>query len=208
MKGGLHMKVLGICGSARKEGNTGFLLKELLESTNKEVELIWLNDLNLNVCLGCRRCEHETRCAQNDGLHFLFGKMLGADAIIFGSPTYWYYVSGLIKNLIDRSISFQYFPTGEDKKEITPSGRRVSAPLMGKIGAAVATAGSQGCDIVVDVIRKRLIEGKRMEYAGCVMAYEIHGPIKEQKHVIEEARQLGRKVSRRLDEKSKLGGRD
>lgn len=192
------MKVLGICGSARKEGNTGFLLSELLNATDKEAELIWLNDLNLNVCMGCRRCEEETRCAQNDGLHFLFGKMLEAEAIIFGSPTYWYYVSGLIKNLIDRSISFQYFPTGEEKKEITPSGRRVSAPLMGKIGAVVATAGGQGCDMVVDVIRKRLIEGKRMEYVGCVMAYETNGPIKEQKQVIEEVRQLGKKVSQKI----------
>lgn len=194
------MKILGICGSARKEGNTGFLLSELLNAPGKEAELIWLNDLNLNVCLGCRRCEIETRCVQNDGLHLLFGKMLEADAIIFGSPTYWYYVSGLIKNLIDRSISFQYFPTGEDKKEITPSGRRASAPLMGKIGAVIATAGGQGCDMVVDVIRKRLIEGKRMEYVGCVMAYETNGSIKEQKQIIEEARQLGKKVGQKLGE--------
>ncbi|MCX5897807.1 MAG: hypothetical protein NTY29_06390 [Proteobacteria bacterium] len=47
--------ILGICGSGRKEGNTGGLIEEVLKATGGESELIWLIDLNLGYCTGCMR---------------------------------------------------------------------------------------------------------------------------------------------------------
>ena len=54
------MKVIAISGSSRKDGNTAFLLKLVLEDLKKagiETELIELYDKNINPCRACFTCE-------------------------------------------------------------------------------------------------------------------------------------------------------
>ena len=48
--------ILGICGSGRKEGNTGALVEAVLQGAGGPSELIWLIDLNIGYCTGCMRC--------------------------------------------------------------------------------------------------------------------------------------------------------
>jgi multimeric flavodoxin WrbA len=45
--------ILGICGSGRKDGNTGALIEEVLKAAGTESELVWLIDINLGYCTGC-----------------------------------------------------------------------------------------------------------------------------------------------------------
>jgi len=51
-----HEMIRGICGSGRKEGNTGALVAEVLRGTASETELVWLIDLNICYCTGCMSC--------------------------------------------------------------------------------------------------------------------------------------------------------
>ncbi|MCK5186946.1 MAG: flavodoxin family protein, partial [Deltaproteobacteria bacterium] len=60
--------ILGICGSGRKEGNTGAIVEEVLKGTESETELVWLIDLNVGYCTGCMRCASEGNCWQKDGM--------------------------------------------------------------------------------------------------------------------------------------------
>lgn len=103
------MKVLGINGSPRKDGNTHDLIKkvfEVLQSEGIETEFIQLGGKNIKGCTACFKCfeNKDKKCVvNNDIFNELIEKMIEADAFILGSPTYFTDVSTELKALIDRS---------------------------------------------------------------------------------------------------------
>jgi len=103
------MKVLGINGSARKGGNTAILIGHVFKELEKEgieTELVELAGKNIHGCRACMKCykEKNRRCAvDKDHLNPVLEKMLDADGIILGSPTYFTDVSAEMKALIDRT---------------------------------------------------------------------------------------------------------
>jgi multimeric flavodoxin WrbA len=103
------MKVIAFNGSARKDGNTAILLQFVLGELRPEgieTEMVQLAGKNIHGCLACRECfaRKDGRCAQkNDEGNDLIDKMIAADGILLGSPTYVADVSPEIKALIDRA---------------------------------------------------------------------------------------------------------
>lgn len=103
------MKVVAFNGSARKNGNTAILLQLVLGELRQEgigTEMIQLAGKNIHGCLACRKCfaSKDGRCAQkSDDGNDLIDKMIAADGILLGSPTYVTDVSPEIKALIDRA---------------------------------------------------------------------------------------------------------
>jgi multimeric flavodoxin WrbA len=103
------MKVVAFSGSARKDGNTAILINNVLQELEKEgigTELIQLAGKKIRGCLACMKCfeNKDQRCVNKDDvLNECLEKMLEADGIILGSPTYFSNVSTEIKALIDRS---------------------------------------------------------------------------------------------------------
>jgi len=103
------MKVVTFNGSARKDGNTAILIETVLTELQKEgidTQIANLADMDLRGCTACYKCfdNKNKRCVYNkDGLNDCIEAMLGADAIIIGSPTYFANVSTEVKALIDRS---------------------------------------------------------------------------------------------------------
>jgi multimeric flavodoxin WrbA len=103
------MKVVAFNGSARKDGNTAILINNVLQELEKEgigTELIQLAGKKIRGCLACMECfeNKDQRCAnKTDVLNECLEKMVEADGIILGSPTYFSNVSTEIKALIDRS---------------------------------------------------------------------------------------------------------
>jgi multimeric flavodoxin WrbA len=103
------MKVVAFNGSARKDGNTAILLQYVLDELGREgieTEMVQLAGKNIHGCLACRECfaRKDGRCAQkNDDGNDLIDRMIAADGILLGSPTYVADVSPEIKALIDRA---------------------------------------------------------------------------------------------------------
>ena len=103
------MKVVAFSGSARKDGNTAILINNVLQELDKEgigTELIQLAGKKIRGCLACMKCfeNKDQRCANKDDvLNECLEKMIEADGIILGSPTYFSNVSTEIKALIDRA---------------------------------------------------------------------------------------------------------
>ena len=89
-----EMKVLAICASPRKGGNTDVLIDEALRGATDagaEVEKIMLQKLKVNPCLACGKCKQpgfEGFCAQKDDMLGIFQKIVDSDAIILGFPIY------------------------------------------------------------------------------------------------------------------------
>jgi multimeric flavodoxin WrbA len=125
------MKILGLSFSPHKNGNTVILLEEALKGAQQEgaeVELFSVADKNIKPCDGCRACSKTGECIIKDDMQELYGKLLGADGIIFGTPVYFYSMTSQAKAVIDRTIAFN----------------RPERSLANKVGGVVVVAGSQG----------------------------------------------------------------
>ena len=99
------MKVLAVCGSARKEGNTATLIREALAGAGAaDTEVVFVSELVMSGCTGCRGCrkENATGCIVKDDLVGLYDAIKAADAIIIGSPIYYGEVTGQTKCFMDR----------------------------------------------------------------------------------------------------------
>jgi multimeric flavodoxin WrbA len=125
------MKILGIAGSPRNNGNTEQLVREALKvcaGKGAETELISLAGKKIIFCDNCDACAgRKNPCPKDDDIKEILDAMAGADGIIIGSPTYFGGVSGQLKTLFDRTMPL----------------RRKNFQLSGKIGGALAVGGSR-----------------------------------------------------------------
>src|SRR3974390_1984834 len=103
------MKALAINGSPRKGGNTEILLKQALTPLAEagwDTEFIQLGGTPIRGCQACYVCfdKKNSRGSQKDySFNQCMEKMVAADAILLGSPTYFTDVSAEMKALLDRS---------------------------------------------------------------------------------------------------------
>ncbi len=103
------MKALAINGSPRRGGNTENLLKQALAplaAAGWDTELIHIGGSGIRGCRACYHCfdAKDARCGQKDDcFNQCFEKMVVADAILLGSPTYFTDVSSEMKALLDRA---------------------------------------------------------------------------------------------------------
>jgi multimeric flavodoxin WrbA len=128
-KGERAMKVLGINGSARKDGNTAIMIKkafEELEATGIETELIQLSGEFIQPCKACWACGGKGNCVhQKDPFQNIFEKMKSADGVILGSPVYSANISANMQAFLERAAAVSDMNRGMFRH---------------KVGAAVAAA--------------------------------------------------------------------
>ncbi len=102
------MKVIAFNGSARKDGNTSILLNMVFEELKEEgigTEMYSLAGKPIQGCIACYKCfeNKNKRCAvEKDIINECIQKMIEADGILLGSPTYFADVSASMKALIER----------------------------------------------------------------------------------------------------------
>lgn len=103
------MKVIAFNGSARKDGNTAILVRQVfseLEKEGIETELVQMAGQTIRGCTACGQCfkKKNQRCVVNtDIINECIEKMVAADGIILASPTYFADVTAEMKALIDRA---------------------------------------------------------------------------------------------------------
>ena len=106
------MKILGISGSPRKEGNTDILIKRALAGAKAQgavTQFISLSDYDIADCNGCEGCAKSTQCIIKDDMQRIYPLLDDADALVIGSPTYFYNVTGLMKVFLDRLYCWLIF---------------------------------------------------------------------------------------------------
>lgn len=133
------MKVLGISGSMRKNGNTAKLVERILDRCvcdGVESEFISLAGKVIRPCLGCEWCKQNKVCIiDNDDWPELIARVLNCQVLVLGSPTYYYDLSGHLKNFIDRTYSLYH-----DRR------------LAGRHGVAVAVHANKGAARAIETI--------------------------------------------------------
>lgn len=105
------MDVLGLSSSPRRDGNSFLLVEAAVEGAREAghtVELVHVDDHVRHLLRDCRRCRDEHgRCTIDDGFESLLReRVVPADAIVFGTPLYWYGVSAQLKAFLDRIFCF------------------------------------------------------------------------------------------------------
>lgn len=110
------MKTIIINASPRKAWNTAQLLKEVQRAAleeGAEVEYVDLYDLTFTGCRSCMACKLKNGkhpgCAWQDDLSPLIDRILGADALIIGTPIYWGEPTAQFRALMER-LTFCTFP--------------------------------------------------------------------------------------------------
>ncbi len=103
-----QMKVIGINGSARKDGNTAIIMNRVFAELNREgieTELIQLAGHPIRSCTACGSCgsRKNQKCMfTGDIIDECLEKILLADGLLLGSPTYFTDVTAEMKAFIDR----------------------------------------------------------------------------------------------------------
>jgi len=145
------MKVVASSGSARKDGNTAILVREIFQELVQqglETELVQLAGIEIKACLACYRCfeNKDQHCSvEDDELNQFIDKMLAAEGIILASPTYIGDVTSIMKALIDRAGMVS---------------RANDNMLRRKVGAAVAVASWGGAIHTFDSLNHFFLIGE------------------------------------------------
>ena len=101
------MLALGLQGSPRKNGNTGYLLSAFmnkLEKLGAQVKVIEADKKKIMPCIECSVCEKEGFCPLDDDMNSeIYPLLRQADIIVAATPIFFYSVPAQLKALIDRS---------------------------------------------------------------------------------------------------------
>jgi len=183
------MKVIAFNGSARKDGNTAILIREVFSELNAEgieTEMVQLAGKTIRGCIACGKCfeNKNQRCViDNDFTNECIEKMLEADGIILGSPTYFADVTTEMKALIDRAGYVA---------------RANSFMLKRKIGAAVVAVRRAGAIHAFDSLNHFFLIGQMIvpgsSYWNIGVGRAI-GDVEQDKEGLETMQTLGRNMA-------------
>ncbi|MCA1065048.1 flavodoxin family protein [Rossellomorea sp. AcN35-11] len=110
------MKILALLGSTRKNGNSEYLAKKIVEGTHHT--LVSLADLHIEPIEDLRHSEGGFSPVDDDYEH-LVQLMEEHDVLLFATPLYWYGMSGPMKNFFDRWSQYLRDDRFHLKEELT-----------------------------------------------------------------------------------------
>jgi multimeric flavodoxin WrbA len=122
------MRLLGISGSNRREGNSYLLLEEMFKGLSSiDSKTIQVAEMDIKPCELCfELCSAKPfECAIHDDLHKLIEEMKFSDGIIFVCPFY-FYIPSKFQAFLERVSCLDYFTEERHGGGQPPSGQTVS----------------------------------------------------------------------------------
>jgi len=183
------MKIVALCGSARRGGNTDLLIEEVLAGAKEygaDTEKLYLTDFIIKPCTGCILCKQQVACSQEDDYNLLLETIKSASAVVIGSPVYMGQVTGQTKLFLDRLYQLR-----RADRSLKFDGSHIR-------GAVVVTCGSPSQEhpqAAVSALRflfRFLDQPKVLEVVGTSLG--PRGAVKERDGLLEEARDVGRRL--------------
>ncbi len=137
----MSKKIMIVCGSPRKNGNTMTLVnwaKAGAEEAEANVEIVDAAHLNYktNGCISCFKCQEseEYECVVKDDAAEVLARMPEQDVIVFATPVYFMGVTAQLKLLLDRMFSLV---------KINPDGTFKHCLQKPKFGLIVTSGGDE-----------------------------------------------------------------
>lgn len=184
------MKVIGINGSARKDGNTAILINKVFDELNKEgikTELVQFAKQIIEPCKACWACTGQKNCIhRKDLFREVFEKLKEADGILLGSPVYSASVSANMQAFLERAAVVC---------DMNPN------LLTHKTGAAVAAARRGGALQAIDTMNHFFLNHEIYVVGSTYwnMVYgQIPGDVEKDQEGLENMANLGRNMTKLL----------
>jgi multimeric flavodoxin WrbA len=180
------MKVLAFNGSPRKDGNTFTLLGYCLQEIEKEgieTELVQLSAKAIHGCRACYKCfeNEDQRCSVKiDAANEYIEKMLAAQGIVLGSPSYFQAVTAEMKALIDRAGFV---------------GLANNRMYKGKIGASVACFRRTGGMHAVETMNHFFFSNEIIIAGRAVCVARDKGEVERDEEGVQQAETLGQRMA-------------
>jgi len=189
------MKVLGIFGSPRRDGNTDLLLEQTLKGTQDEganVERLYVSDYSLTPCKECHGCDQTGECVILDDMQRIYPRLLEADLIILASPIFFYGVTAWTKALIDRSQALWSKKYLMKDPSLGKEGKRRKGFLI-SVGATKGQRVFDGAILTV----KYFFDVLNAEYVGELVfrGVEAKGDILKYPEALQQAYETGKKLA-------------
>jgi multimeric flavodoxin WrbA len=183
------MKILGVVGSPRRKGNTHVLVSRMLDGAEAEgavTDTVLLGDLTIRECDGCHTCWAGKECSKRDDMNQLYAAIGEADALVLGTPVYWYGPTALMKGFIDR---FVYFNSPENRVKV-----------RGKRAVIVVPCEEESFETAEPVVDffERSLAYLEIDLVGTVIAPGVtkRGEVRQKEATLQEAYELGRRLAR------------
>ncbi|MDR3234581.1 MAG: flavodoxin family protein [Planctomycetaceae bacterium] len=183
------MKVIAINGSPKPEGNTGLALQTVLNEIKNEgidTEIVTIGGNLIHGCTGCCRCleSKNGQCIAfpNDAVNELLPKLIEADGIVLGSPTYFSGINGTLKSFLDRAFFVSWVNGGL---------------LRLKIAGSIVSLRRGGGTCAFDELNK-YFQISEMTVASSCYWHAVHGFAPGEMHQDIEGVQIARILGRNL----------
>ncbi|MHA1433620.1 MAG: flavodoxin family protein [Candidatus Heimdallarchaeota archaeon] len=170
------IKVLGIIGSPRRNGNTETIVDKVLEGAKEagaEIDKVILNELEISPCQACDACSGSGICQFNDGMDLVNEKMKESSIFVYGTPVYYWGPTAQFKVFMDRCLATSKLGLIKGKKVI------LVVPLGGSLNIARHTVGMindsvsyQNAEIVAEIISPNTGETKDLRKEILAKAYQ------------------------------------
>lgn len=200
------MKILGIVGSKRKNGNTSSLVLSAIESAKGEgvdTEVIFLGDYSIKGCTGCEGCRNTYKCVINDDMQKIYPLLLEADAIILGSPTYFYNVTADVKAFIDRCYCFELM--SKDDRSVWIGINEVLGGRYATVIAVCEQHSAEDMGYTGEAMAKPLEAlGYRVLEIVKILGLFERGKANEDKTAVEQAQNAGKRLLETLKLKKEI----
>ncbi len=188
MERGKPPRVLGLVGSARRNGNTEILVDEILHGAadaGAVVEKVLLSKQKIAPCTGCEACQETGECVFKDDMPGLWTKMQENDAWVLGTPVYWWGPTAQMKLYVDRWYSKIFLP---QDRAVFRDRRVILAIPLGDADPAVARHTVGMFTDALSYLRANLF--------ATILAPGVNdkGQVREYPHLLEQAREAGRKA--------------
>lgn len=175
------MKVLGICGSPRKQA-TDHVLNEALKMLDEkgfETEFYSLRAKNISPCRHCDYCLKHKRCVVDDDMQDIYPLITEAKGIIMATPVYNGGLSAQLKAVMDRcralgarDFDFLRYKVG---MAIAVGGDRIGGQELAiqqimtffiLTGAVPVSGGAYGANMGANFWSKDTLEGVKQDEEG------------------------------------------
>jgi multimeric flavodoxin WrbA len=188
------VRVLGVSGSPRKDGNTDHLLEEALRGAEREgasVDRLRLADFTITPCLECHGCDKTGQCVVQDDMQKIYPRLLEADIIILASPIFFYGITAWAKALVDRSQAL-WVRKYLIKDQTYLQGGKKRKGFFISVGATKGQKLFDGAILTV----KYFFDAIHAEYVGELLfrGLDAKGDVLKHPEALEQAFEAGRKL--------------
>lgn len=192
------IKVMGISGTQRVNGNSDILLQHALkpfEEDRNEIRHFKLSEIAIQPCKGCEACSNScgSGCIINDDMEEIYDAFRWCDGIIISSPVYSRNICSQLLAVLDRHYAVK------DER-----------PLAGKFGGAISVGRGAGQAQTISAIYNWMLSCGVIcvpgELNGVTAIASDPGDILKQKEYLNQAYILGKNIMSIIKKTSKECG--